>query len=97
MTFGSLWTGVIVTQVVITVVFLATVVSLARTARLLTALERTDFEGPPVTLADDDYEPTREHTPWGDARRLCPPVTIRGTPIHWERAATALGSDAPTW
>ncbi len=72
-------------------------VSLARTARLLTELERTDFEGPAVTLADDDYDPTTEHTPWGDARRLRPPVTIGGTPIHWDRAATALGSDAPTW
>ena len=72
-------------------------VSLARTARLLTALERRDFDGPAVTLNDEDYEPTVEPTPWGGLRRLRVPVRIPGVPIRWARGATALGSDDPVW
>jgi hypothetical protein len=72
-------------------------VSLARTAHLLTSLERGHFEGPAVTLHADDYEPRIERTPWGDARRVRPPVTIPGVPIRWDRGAIALGSDMANW
>ena len=72
-------------------------VSLARTARLLMALERRSFDGTSVTLGADDYEPAVEHTPGGDLRRLRPPVTVPGVAISWARGATALGSDEPAW
>jgi hypothetical protein len=72
-------------------------VSLARTARLLLSLERRSFDGTSVTLGADDYEPAVEHTPWGDLRRLRPPVTVPGMAIRWARGATALGSDEPVW
>jgi crotonobetainyl-CoA:carnitine CoA-transferase CaiB-like acyl-CoA transferase len=72
-------------------------VSLARTARLLMSLERREFDGTNVTIGSGDYEPEVEHTPWGDLRRLRPPVTVPGMPIRWVRGATALGSDDPLW
>jgi len=71
--------------------------SLARTARLLTALDRRSFDGPTVTLGDDDYEPRVEATPWGGLRRLRPPVTVPGLPIRWDHGATALGSSDAAW
>jgi hypothetical protein len=71
-------------------------VSLARTARLLTSLERGSFGGS-LTIGGDDYEPHVEHTRWGDARRLRPPVTVPGVPIRWDHGATALGSADATW
>jgi hypothetical protein len=72
-------------------------VSLARTARLLTSLGPGSFDGTNVTTGNDDYEPAVEHTPWGDARRLHPPVTVPGVPIRWDHGATALGSADATW
>ncbi|HTK15035.1 MAG TPA: CoA transferase [Acidimicrobiia bacterium] len=72
-------------------------VSLARTARLLAALERRAFDGTSATVGADDYEPGVEHTPWGDLRRLRPPVTVPGVAISWTRGATTLGSDEPAW
>jgi hypothetical protein len=57
-------------------------------------------------LAPDDEPPlpevpwhlaTPEHTPWGPGRRLAPPVSVEGTPMRWDRAARALGTDAPQW
>ena len=32
-------------------------------------------------LSGDDYQPVAESTPWGDLRRLRPPVTIPGVPM----------------
>jgi crotonobetainyl-CoA:carnitine CoA-transferase CaiB-like acyl-CoA transferase len=72
-------------------------VSLARTARLLTSLGRGSFDGRSATINDDDYEPEVEHTPWGDLRRLRPPVAVSGVPIRWDHGATALGSADATW
>jgi crotonobetainyl-CoA:carnitine CoA-transferase CaiB-like acyl-CoA transferase len=72
-------------------------VSLARTARLLTSLDRRAFDGTSVTVGAGDYEPAVEHTPWGDLRRLRPPVTVPGVAISWATGATALGADEPAW
>jgi hypothetical protein len=72
-------------------------VSLARTAKLLMALGPGSFDGQSVTIDDDDYEPAPERTPWGEARRLRPPVTLPGVPIRWDHGATALGSAGATW
>ena len=58
-------------------------VSLARTARLLMSPGPGSFGGPSVTINDDDYELDVERTPWGDVRRLRPPVTVPGVPIRW--------------
>jgi hypothetical protein len=53
--------------------------------------------GDPGATSVDDYEPGVEHTPWGDLRRLRPPVTGPGVAISWTRGATMLGSDEPEW
>jgi crotonobetainyl-CoA:carnitine CoA-transferase CaiB-like acyl-CoA transferase len=71
--------------------------SLARTAKLL-----IDHQSRPSTIefvhaADADFAPNLEHTDWGPAHRLVPPVSIRGTPMHWSRPASKLGSSPPHW
>ena len=71
--------------------------SLARTARLLSSLDRRSFDGGAGTPGDDDYESGVEATPWGGLRRLRPPVTVPGMPIHWNHGATALGSADAVW
>jgi crotonobetainyl-CoA:carnitine CoA-transferase CaiB-like acyl-CoA transferase len=66
--------------------------SLARTAALLTSRgvhdpsAGFDAEGP------DDLAPETEHTAWGPARRLKPPLQIAGAPLHWALPAGPLGS-----
>jgi hypothetical protein len=71
--------------------------SLARMAELLI----TTCEGVANSLEStiDIPEPTGpiEHTSWGDARRLAPPLEVDGAPLHWTIPAHALGSDEPTW
>lgn len=71
--------------------------SLARTAKLLTDYEGSPSNakfGPPV---DEDFAAAAEHTDWGLAQRLLPPVDIAGTPIWWARPATKLGSSTAGW
>ncbi len=71
--------------------------SLARTGALLMehpqgrqgTLSRTP-EGP-------DFDPAPETTPWGPARRLRPALDVAGTPMHWSRAASVLGSSPAEW
>lgn len=72
--------------------------SLARTAKLLTDL------GEEQTAAKDlqpesasDLSRAVEHTAWGEARRLLPPVVIAGSPVRWDLPAHRLGSDEPVW
>jgi hypothetical protein len=38
-----------------------------------------------------------EHTAWGDARRLPPPVLVTGAPLRWDRPAGPLGSAPAEW
>jgi len=70
--------------------------SLARTAALLTA-HRADDRAPFPTAGEADFAGTLEHTPWGPARRLLPPLKVEGTPMHWDRPACDLGSAVPEW
>ena len=69
-------------------------VSLARTAVWLMELPADDDSPLPEAPWGDA---TFEATPWGPARRLRPPVTIAGTPMRWDRGASVLGSDVPSW
>ncbi|MFN6119233.1 MAG: CoA transferase [Actinomycetes bacterium] len=69
-------------------------VSLARTAVWLCELPADDdAPSPEAPWSVAAYEAT----PWGPARRLPPPVTITGTPMRWDLAASALGSADPRW
>ncbi len=72
--------------------------SLARVARSLVDAGTAD------RLVGDGIEPAPpapggpvEHTVWGDARRLPPPVEVEGTPLHWSVPAGPLGSSDPVW
>lgn len=38
-----------------------------------------------------------EHTSWGDAHRLAPPLIVRGAPLQWALPARRLGSDPAQW
>ena len=71
--------------------------SLARTAKFLTDLgEQPPGDAfPPETAAD--LSPEVEHTDWGPARRLKPPVTVAGAPMRWDLPAQKLGSAPPSW
>lgn len=71
--------------------------SLARVALELIAL-------PPAPAADafaperpSDLSDVIETTVWGEARRLRAPLTIDGTPMHWDRPAGPLGSSPSSW
>ena len=72
--------------------------SLARVARALVDAGTAD------RLVGDGIDPARprtdgpvEHTVWGDARRLPPPVVVAGAPLHWTVPAGPLGSSEPVW
>jgi CoA-transferase family III len=71
--------------------------ALAHTAKLL--IDLGPQESSPALAAETaaDVEASVEHTPWGDARRLSPPASIDGVPMHWERPASELGAVAPSW
>jgi hypothetical protein len=72
--------------------------SLARTAQLLIQADsdREDGNGTrPIEVPEP--LPELEHTGWGPARRLPPPVAVAGAPLRWTRPARALGSDPPAW
>jgi crotonobetainyl-CoA:carnitine CoA-transferase CaiB-like acyl-CoA transferase len=71
--------------------------SLARTATLLMAGPPGDPHATPAPETDDDFSPEIELTSWGPALRVRPPVLIAGTPLRWDRPATALGTSAPVW
>jgi len=71
--------------------------SLARMAELLI----TTADGGATSLENTIEVPEAtgpiEHTSWGDARRLAPPLDVDGAPLRWSIPAHALGSDEPTW
>jgi hypothetical protein len=85
--------------------------SLARTAKLLmdaspgslgdaSAAGSGAGSAPSIGLAlapvgEADFSPLIEHTEWGPARRLLPPVTVGGAPMAWDRPAASLGSSPP--
>ena len=46
-------------------------------------------------VGEADFSPAVEHTEWGPARRLLPPVTVGGARMAWDRPAASLGSSPP--
>ncbi|MFT3801428.1 MAG: CoA transferase [Burkholderiaceae bacterium] len=48
-------------------------------------------------VADDDFDPRVEATPWGEARRLRPPLSIGDVELRWDRPAATLGSSPARW
>ena len=70
--------------------------SLARTAKLL--IENGPGTSEALRPEDErDQAMQVEQTPWGQAQRLQPPLTISGTPVQWALPATELGSHRPQW
>lgn len=67
--------------------------SLARTAKLLMDHRSTPTELEFEKASARDYAASLEHSAWGPAYRLLPPVTIEGAPMWWERPAGPLGSE----
>jgi hypothetical protein len=73
--------------------------SLARTAHLLAGQGVGDPDSCTLAPVDRcaDFGAAVEATSWGPARRLRAPVEVAGAPMHWERAACALGTAAAVW
>lgn len=71
--------------------------SLARTAGLLTSYGLLGADTPVRPENETDLAPTFEHTEWGPARRLRPPVDIDGVTFVAERPAGPLGVDRAHW
>jgi hypothetical protein len=46
---------------------------------------------------ETDLCPASELTEWGPAKRLLPPVKIRGTPMAWDVAASPIGAHSACW
>jgi crotonobetainyl-CoA:carnitine CoA-transferase CaiB-like acyl-CoA transferase len=70
---------------------------LARVAQALTSgpagAEIRAFEPP----GEEEWSETFEATEFGPARRLRPPLTIAGAPMHWDLPAVRLGSSTAAW
>jgi hypothetical protein len=69
--------------------------SLARTAKLLTDSAPEIGAQPLDPAGEADLSPRIEHTEWGAARRLLPPVVVGGAPMVWDGPASSLGSSTP--
>ena len=57
----------------------------------------TSIEGDGIDPPGPAVDAPVEHTVWGDARRLAPPVVVDGAPLHWDLPASPLGSAEPVW
>ncbi|OHX13365.1 acyl-CoA transferase [Chromobacterium sphagni] len=71
--------------------------SLARTAKLLAECANPQDTAALAAESRDDLAEPLENTGWGPARRIQPPMSIAGTPMHWDYPAGALGSSAAEW
>ncbi len=71
--------------------------SLARTAKLLTDAVAEEGAQPLSAASEDDLSPGIEHTEWGAAQRLSPPVVVGGAAMTWDRPAASLGSSTPVF
>ncbi len=71
--------------------------SLARTAKLLIDHQSHPNDDQYVPASDTDYADAIEETAWGAAQRLSPPARIAGSPMFWDKPASALGSSNPHW
>lgn len=70
--------------------------SLARVAELLKAHPQA-VSGELDKPSPSDFSDVVEQTPWGPAHRLKPALSVEGTPMIWERAASELGSAQAAW
>lgn len=71
--------------------------SLARTARLLTEAGTRTEHAPLHAETEADLTPDIEHTEWGPARRLAVPLAVSGVAFRAEAPARSLGSDPANW
>ncbi len=73
--------------------------SLARTAQVLVETGRDDRPGDATgrSLVIPEAPDAIEHTTWGEARRLAPPLQVEGAALRWALAARPLGTDEPAW
>jgi hypothetical protein len=75
----------------------ASKLSLARTAKLLTDAGGPDVRPAIAVETHDDLAPGIEETQWGPARRYHPPVSVEAVPMGWDVPAAKLGSSRPKW
>lgn len=71
--------------------------SLARTAELLAGYEQHETREAIGDVRQTDFAEEIEHTPWGKAHRLKPPVNIGGVAMEWRTPACKLGSSPAAW
>jgi crotonobetainyl-CoA:carnitine CoA-transferase CaiB-like acyl-CoA transferase len=71
--------------------------SLARMADLLITTGDGGAVSTESTIDVPEATGLIEHTSWGDARRLAPPLDVESAPLRWTIPAHALGSDEPMW
>jgi hypothetical protein len=71
--------------------------SLARVAAFLTSRPPAALGEPLAPESPADCSPAVEHTAWGAAHRLLPPVNVDGAPMTWSQAAGELGRAEATW
>jgi CoA-transferase family III len=71
--------------------------SLARVAHELMRQAATETGEELAPEGPADLSDEAEGTEWGAARRLRAPLTIDGTPMHWNCAPSSLGSSRPNW
>jgi hypothetical protein len=71
--------------------------SLARMAAML--IEHPMAHAPEAIAPEEpnDLSENIEETAWGPARRIKPPIVVKGAPLHWDLAASQLGSSEPKW
>src|SRR5690606_40009789 len=88
------------------VIAVAELLRTARTRQALLSLARTALAlGPADPRPTDDLAPEDEadlapgleHTGWGPARRLRPPLTVPGVVVDADLPARPLGQDLPEW
>lgn len=71
--------------------------SLARTAKALVDHGQVTADLPLSAEGSGDLASQIEHTPWGPAQRLVPPLRIDGTPMQWASPASELGASPATF
>ncbi|MGY3438110.1 MULTISPECIES: CoA transferase [unclassified Marinovum] len=71
--------------------------SLARTAECLKSTAGSLTPDSVITAQPDDYAPTPEHTGWGPARRMHPPLTVNGTAPQWRIPSGPVRRHPASW
>ena len=71
--------------------------SLARTAEFLAGYANPPQTRPFEPPSEADFSTDIEHTAWGKARRLLPPLNIDGVPMRWDLPAGPLGTSPAAW